>query len=138
MPQIQQCILATFAHPQLGDVCECAKPGLYRCVECFNAPMWCYTCIVREHRYNPFHHIEQWGGKMFVRDALATQRPFDKTTSPPTDLSHLHILVSTHLRTHQPHPFCPQHNPSEPTIARFTVGDHNGFHTAYIEFCDCR
>ncbi|KAJ7747582.1 hypothetical protein B0H14DRAFT_3514007 [Mycena olivaceomarginata] len=86
-------------------------------------------------------HADQyngWDGKMFVRDALATQRPFDKTTSPPTDLSHLHILVPTHLRTRQPHPFCPQRNPSEPTIARFTVGDHNGFHTAYIEFCDCR
>jgi hypothetical protein len=88
MPQIQQRILATFVHPQLGDVCECGKPTLYQCVECFNAPMWCRVCIVREHRYNPFHHIEGWDGKMFVQDALVTQRPFDKTTSSPNDLSH--------------------------------------------------
>ncbi|KAF8144371.1 hypothetical protein K438DRAFT_1435719, partial [Mycena galopus ATCC 62051] len=87
--------------------CSCGQPAEYRCVDCFNAPMWCRACVVREHRYNPFHHIERWDSKMFVRDALATQ------------------------------PHCPHRRPNAPDIAEFTIGDHNGFHTSWIEFCQC-
>ncbi|KAJ6623247.1 hypothetical protein B0H10DRAFT_1786787 [Mycena sp. CBHHK59/15] len=116
MPDIQNRILATFAHLQLGDPCSCGQPAEYRCMDCFNAPMWCRACIVHEHRYNLFHHIERWDGKMFVRDALATQIPFDKSKLPP---------------------HCPHRRPNNPDIGQFTIGDHNGFHTSWIEFCQC-
>ncbi|KAF8135928.1 hypothetical protein K438DRAFT_2122025 [Mycena galopus ATCC 62051] len=115
MPDLQSRILATFVHPQLGHPCSYGHPAAYRCLECFNAPMWCRACIVHEHHYNPFHHIERWDGKMFARDALATTRPFDKSQFPPR---------------------CPHHRPGDPDIGQFTIGDHNGFHTTWIEFCE--
>ncbi|KAF8185780.1 hypothetical protein K438DRAFT_1765569 [Mycena galopus ATCC 62051] len=136
-PDIQSRILATFAHPQLGHPCSCGEPVAYRCVDCFNAPMWCRACIVREHQYSPFHHIERWDGKMFVRDALATTRPFDKTKYPVEDLSDIHLLVQTHPHPDAHQPRCPHRRPGDPDIGQFTIGDHNGFHTAWIEFCQC-
>ncbi|KAF8174422.1 hypothetical protein K438DRAFT_2023128 [Mycena galopus ATCC 62051] len=136
MPDLQSRILATFAHPQLGHLCSCGHPAAYRCLECFNAPMWCHACIVHEHRYNPFHHIERWDGKMFVRDALAITRPFDKSQFPVKDLSHIHLLVQTHPHPDPRQPRCPHRHPGDPDIGQFTIGDHNRFHTTWIEFCD--
>ncbi|KAF8188609.1 hypothetical protein K438DRAFT_1722560 [Mycena galopus ATCC 62051] len=115
MPDIHSRILATFVHPQLGHPCSCGQPAVYRCVDCFNVPMWCRACIVREHQYNPFHHIERWDGKMFVRDALSK-------------IYRMFTFSCKHILT--------------PTLASlaaltFTIGDHNGFHMAWIEFCQC-
>ncbi|KAF8131713.1 hypothetical protein K438DRAFT_1739696 [Mycena galopus ATCC 62051] len=121
MPDIQSRILATFPHPQLGHPCCCGQPAQYRCVDCFNVPMWCRTCTVREHRYNPFHHIE----------------PFDKTKLLVEDLSDIHLLVQTHPHPDPRQPCCPHHCPGDPDISQFMIGDHNGFHTTWIEFCQC-
>ncbi|KAF8143056.1 hypothetical protein K438DRAFT_2111109 [Mycena galopus ATCC 62051] len=137
MPDIHSRILATFVHPQLGHPCSCGQPAVYRCVDCFNAPMWCRACIVREHQYNPFHPIERWDGKMFVCDALATTRPFDKRKYSVQDLSDVHLLVQTHPHPDAHQPRCPHRRPDNPDIGQFTIGDHNGFHTAWIEFCQC-
>jgi CxC2 like cysteine cluster associated with KDZ transposases len=133
LPDIQARILATFSHPHLGRPCACGVAASYRCVECFNAPLWCRVCIVREHRYNPFHHIERWDGQMFVRDTLTMQRPFDKTKFPVEDVSNLHLLMQTHLAEGS----CPHRRPLDPEIAEFTIADQNGFHTRWLEFCQC-
>ncbi|KAJ7898175.1 hypothetical protein B0H14DRAFT_3424537 [Mycena olivaceomarginata] len=75
----------------------------------------------------------RWDGKMFVRDALATTRPFDKSKHPVEDLSHIHLLVQTHPHPDAHQPRCPHRRPGDPDIGQFTIGDHNGFHTTWIE-----
>ncbi|KAJ7899597.1 hypothetical protein B0H14DRAFT_2556653 [Mycena olivaceomarginata] len=72
LPKFQEHILATHSHWQLGQMCECGTAlAIFRCVECFNAPLWCRACLVAQHRYTPLHHVEKWDGKMFVHDSLA-------------------------------------------------------------------
>ncbi|KAF7371579.1 CxC2 domain-containing protein [Mycena venus] len=124
LPTMQKHILATFTHWQLGQLCEC-KTALasFRCLECFNSPMWCRTCIVQQHQYTPFHHIEQWNGKCFERDSMDTDR-----------ILRLHLgrdgegCITQH---------CPNKPPGPPQYHEFTICNHNGFHIRLIEFCHC-
>ncbi|KAF8174484.1 hypothetical protein K438DRAFT_1426971, partial [Mycena galopus ATCC 62051] len=68
----------------------------------------CRSCIVKVHRYSPFHHIEKWDrdGKLFVRHSLdrpksqkgANRQP----TAPATSASEIPkhepgLLRQTHL-----------------------------------------
>ncbi|KAF7335063.1 hypothetical protein MVEN_02256800 [Mycena venus] len=124
LPTMQNHILGTFTHWQLGQPCECkSTTALFRCLECFNSPMWCRTCIVQQHRYTPFHHIEKWSGKYFERDSMATDR-----------ILHLHLGRDSQGHITQN---CPDKPPGPPQRYEFTVCDHNGFHTRFIEFCSC-
>ncbi|KAF8205918.1 hypothetical protein K438DRAFT_2014304 [Mycena galopus ATCC 62051] len=147
LPDIQERILATFTHAHLDLPCECGEiDAIFRCVECFNAPLWCRSCIVKVHRYSPFHHIEKWDrdGKLFVRHSLdrpksqkgANRQP----TAPATSASEIPkhergLLLQTHLASDgQP---CPNAHPQKPKTREFTIADHNGFHTRQIQFCEC-
>ncbi|KAJ6526481.1 hypothetical protein DFH09DRAFT_1095195 [Mycena vulgaris] len=129
MPAIQKGILATFTHWGVGLDCECGAKAVFRCVECFNAPMWCRPCIIREHRYNPFHHIEKWDGKIFRRTSLG--KP-GAAVEPDEEIK---LTVQTDLK----HGGCPceKADPKNPKVREFTIGDHNGFHTVDIQFCEC-
>ncbi|KAJ7704531.1 hypothetical protein B0H17DRAFT_1039895 [Mycena rosella] len=132
MPEIQAEILRTFMHPDQGSRCDCNKaPATFRCVDCFNAPMWCRECIIRKHQYTPFHHIEKWDGKMFARTApLGTSTPVEGPEKLEPKLT---------LQTELNHGVekCPNAHPERPSIHEFTIGDHNGFHTMDIQFCEC-
>lgn len=127
MNTIQDHILGTFAHWQLRQTaeprCQCSNPSLFRCVDCFKAPMWCRACIVTAHRYNPFHHIERWDGKMFVRDSLCSQ-----------DSTHHSLCLQTDVKSGTTP--C-RHAPRNNKFMRFTICDHNGFHTRDIQLCYC-
>ncbi|KAJ6494601.1 hypothetical protein DFH09DRAFT_1450202 [Mycena vulgaris] len=61
LPKIQDCVLETFTHPDIGMPCKCGNPARFRCVDtCWKSPMSCATCIVRKHDDAPFHHIMEW------------------------------------------------------------------------------
>ncbi|KAF7288964.1 hypothetical protein MIND_01413000 [Mycena indigotica] len=69
LPTIQKYILAGFVHPGLGAAkCECGSQvsPTFRCLDCFNSPLWCQSCVWKAHQLNPFHHIEMWDGQRFV------------------------------------------------------------------------
>ncbi|KAF7371877.1 hypothetical protein MVEN_00044900 [Mycena venus] len=118
LPKFQGHILATFSHWQIGQMCECGTAlGIFRCIECFNAPLWCRACLLAQHRYTPLHHVEKWDGKMFVRDSLADDR-----------------ILHTHLGATEK---CPHTPLGPPERVVFTLCDHNGFHTRLIQFCAC-
>ncbi|KAF7365921.1 hypothetical protein MVEN_00467300 [Mycena venus] len=124
LPRLQNLILATFAHDQLGQPCGCGGEASFRCVDCFNAPMWCIRCAIGAHIYNPFHRIEEWDGKMFVRSPMWKK---DDVSSS--------ICLSTHPSGIR----CPHSPPAAKGPPRhMLIVDHNGFHKRYIEFCHCR
>ncbi|KAF8145602.1 hypothetical protein K438DRAFT_1629899, partial [Mycena galopus ATCC 62051] len=96
--------------------CECGEIGaIFRCVECFNAPLRCRSCIVKVH-------------------------PNRQPTAPATAASEIPkhepgLLRQTHLASDgQP---CPNAHPQKPKTRQFTIADHNGFHTHQIQFCKC-
>ncbi|KAJ7052855.1 hypothetical protein C8F01DRAFT_1236176 [Mycena amicta] len=99
LPQLQNTILGTFAHPDIDKSCGCQQgKAEYRCTECFNAPLWCRGCVVRGHQYNPFHHIERWDGKMFVRDSLWVA---------DTSLDSVTLRTCPNANPAAPHALCP-------------------------------
>ncbi|KAK7013685.1 hypothetical protein R3P38DRAFT_3322377 [Favolaschia claudopus] len=114
-PAIQAAVLNTFSHCRLGSDCGCganAEDTVFRCVDCFNAPLWCRQCIVSQHRYTPFHHIEKWNGKFFARDSLAAPAATESCpSSPSSDCRHI--------------------------TREFTILDYNGIHTREVQFCGC-
>ncbi|KAJ7921959.1 hypothetical protein B0H13DRAFT_1866198 [Mycena leptocephala] len=125
LPKIQQAILATFTHTQIGTPCDCGDANvIFRCVECFNAPLWCRRCIIMEHRYNPFHHVEKWDGRRFARDSLNVEA------------GQLESPMQTHLAS-KGHLPCPNANPKRLDVRDFTIIDHNGFHNRRLQFCGC-
>ncbi|KAJ7476287.1 hypothetical protein B0H11DRAFT_1727305 [Mycena galericulata] len=130
LPQIQKDILETFAHCGLGQPCGCgALNAIFRCVECFNAPLWCRSCVIREHRYTPFHHIEKWNGRMFIRSRLGSHTQGE-------DDSAEELLVLQTDRWHRGRP-CVNAHSTKPMIRAFTIADYNGFHNIKIQFCEC-
>lgn len=60
--------------PGIGTPChQCQSQdvtAVYRCSECFNAPLLCQTCIVDSHVRSPFHWIHRWTGSFFERCTL--------------------------------------------------------------------
>lgn len=161
LPNIQLAILRTFTHSKLGDPCECGDAkAVFRCTECYLSPLWCRQCIVRQHRYTPFHHIEKWNGNLFVRASLASPpklpkpkpnakvpapaNPKPKTRSagvpaPPASAEEgVAAMVLQTCRESNGQP-CPNIDPRKANETReFTIADHNGFHIRQLQFCRCR
>lgn len=66
----------------LADIIERASPPLpvactvcgglmeWRCEDCFGEPVFCTTCCRKSHEHSPFHRVQHWTGKTFVRSAL--------------------------------------------------------------------
>ncbi|KAJ6550380.1 hypothetical protein DFH09DRAFT_925918, partial [Mycena vulgaris] len=105
--------------------CDGITPALFRCLECFNAPLWCRACIVRQHLYSPFHRIEEWDGRMFCRASLGVAKGEDEPK----------LTLQTDLK-HGGRP-CVNAVPNKPMRTKFTIAEHNGFHTIDIHFCQC-
>ncbi|KAF9553123.1 hypothetical protein CPC08DRAFT_646024 [Agrocybe pediades] len=98
---------------------ECgACVGNFRCLDCDNLDLVCRECILKLHRRNGLHHIEEWdSAKLF----------FKKTTL--RSLGHFFQLG---------HPIgkpCPC--PSDAYASNFTLFDLNGIHTVDLKYCDC-
>ncbi|KAJ7466564.1 hypothetical protein B0H11DRAFT_1733162 [Mycena galericulata] len=118
LPRIQDAILETFHHRDIGQPCRCGNPARFRCADkCWKSPMSCATCIVRKHDDNPFHHIEEWDGKHFRR----------------TSLKQLGLILQTDLESGS-HP-C--RNATSSSKRELVVVDEHGFHAAIMEFCGC-
>jgi hypothetical protein len=53
---------------------KCAACGrqdpTIRCTDCFGSPGFCKPCIVVSHRSLPFHRIQTWNGKCFLKSSL--------------------------------------------------------------------
>ncbi|KAJ7715353.1 hypothetical protein B0H16DRAFT_1339969, partial [Mycena metata] len=99
--------------------CNDANP-LFRCVECFNAPLWCRRCIVHAHQRTPFHHIEKWDGKVFVRASLV------KPQKPKKEKKRKGKGKAADTEKQ-----------GNPNVREFTIVDHNRFHIRQIQFCKC-
>ncbi|KAF7293652.1 hypothetical protein MIND_01145100 [Mycena indigotica] len=69
LPTVQKYILAGFTHRGLGaQPCQCGQEQpTFRCLDCFNSPLWCLSCVAQVHQLTPFHHIEEWDGQQFAR-----------------------------------------------------------------------
>ena len=49
------------------------RPGILRCTDCFGNSVWCKGCALSSHRSLPFHRIQIWNGKCFIRSSLFEQ-----------------------------------------------------------------
>jgi predicted RNA-binding Zn-ribbon protein involved in translation (DUF1610 family) len=80
MPTIQDEILAHFADARVFSQCpSCSEIEIlssspstsiqspFRCDDCGYLPPCCRACIVRRHRHQPLHRIEEWSGGFFHR-----------------------------------------------------------------------
>jgi CxC2 like cysteine cluster associated with KDZ transposases len=45
---------------------------IFRCQDCWGCPIYCEPCIIAHHRLLPFHRIERWTGKFFIRSELSS------------------------------------------------------------------
>ncbi|KAJ7714051.1 hypothetical protein DFH07DRAFT_974574 [Mycena maculata] len=101
------------------DLCCVCKDPLaecrVRCRNCFGDDILCTACCVDRHAQNPFHHIERWNGKFFVRHTL-------KELGLRVQLGHL-------VGDRCPEPMCPN--------ADFIVLHDNGIHQVNVDICDC-
>ena len=48
-------------------------PGILRCTDCFGDSVWCKGCGLSSHMSLPFHRIQIWDGKCFVKSSLLEQ-----------------------------------------------------------------
>ncbi|KAJ6573571.1 hypothetical protein DFH09DRAFT_1277149 [Mycena vulgaris] len=120
LPKIQDCVLETFTHPDIGIPCKCGNPARFRCVDtCWKSPMSCATCIVRKHDDAPFHHIEEWNGLHFQR----------------TSLNVLGLRLQTDPRSGAVP--CRNVNPESGVSRNIVVVAENGFHSVTMDFCAC-
>ncbi|KAI0083406.1 hypothetical protein BDY19DRAFT_998587 [Irpex rosettiformis] len=116
-------------HDGLGDAAEdspvkCAlcrqneegvvHVGEYRCKDCDGAHLLCRDCMVKEHRHQSLHMIEQWNGTHFER----------------TSLRNIGLTVYLGHQGKQ----CPSVGRMK---LRFVVCHTNGFHEVDVGFCSC-
>jgi CxC2 like cysteine cluster associated with KDZ transposases len=103
----------------VGEPCDCGVAGQMRtcrCNDCFQLPLTCKECFIRQHKNQPFHWVQQWNGNFFVRCDIST-------------LGHIIILG------HHGNP-CPNiSNLMPPT--NFLVAHTNGIHRTRVVFCTC-
>ncbi|KAH8103218.1 hypothetical protein DFH11DRAFT_1692670 [Phellopilus nigrolimitatus] len=50
---------------------ECSvEDGSIKCKDCYCRGLLCPTCVVKSHRYMPFHRLEVWNGDFFEKTSL--------------------------------------------------------------------
>lgn len=76
---IQHFVYSHYAHSGIPGQCQVCfmRPATYRCVECFDSPAWCSSCVVTAHRNLPFHWVDWWNGHHFERRDLGTDPDLD-------------------------------------------------------------
>ncbi|KAJ7438353.1 hypothetical protein FB451DRAFT_1570308 [Mycena latifolia] len=118
--EIQDAILDSFYHSDIGKACECGNPARFRCADkCWKSPMSCATCIVRKHDDNPFHHIEEWDNHHFHRTSLDTLGLILQI-DPNSGAARCRNVTATTV-----------------VSRRIVVVEENGFHLRTTEFCAC-
>ncbi|KAJ8474039.1 hypothetical protein ONZ51_g7481 [Trametes cubensis] len=102
------------------NTAPCDKPILatepvYRCFDCYHAPIVCKECVVAAHTTNPLHRIEEWQPTL----SFWQRRPLH-------DLGLVIWLGHGGNRCY-----------SSPGPRKITVVHEHGIHTADIAFCNC-
>lgn len=90
--------------------------AVYRCFDCYHAPIECNLCIVASHQRNPFHRIEEWCPALGFWQRRSLH-----------DLG-LVIQLGHHEGTCY----------SSDSPRRTTVVHEHGIHSVAIKFCECR
>lgn len=120
---LQESILAGQAHRDQGNLCGGCNgtDANYRCGgssdKCFDPELFCRSCIVQKHVTLPFHLIEEWNGKHFVRRSLR-------------ELGFILYLGHHGWR-------CPNLSSSQQPRP-MTLVHTNGFHSHLVHFCHCQ
>lgn len=91
---------------------------MYRCFECFMPPVVCKECIVRSHRHNPFHFVQEWE----TRRWFWMRKPLTAVTGVKLELGHNGYRCS--YSTTSPRPMC--------------IMSEHGVHDVSVSFCACR
>lgn len=101
---------------QLCGRCRIAtKESLYRCRECFSNHLCCGQCIVKDHVANPFHRVEVWNNRYFLRTTLSNAG------------LELHLLHGGDQCV----------NPRKLGRGVINILHTNGFHFIKVLFCGC-
>jgi hypothetical protein len=57
-----------------ADACHCGnKENLIQCLDCFSTNILCRSCCLDVHMSLPFHRINRWNGRFFIRSSLHAQ-----------------------------------------------------------------
>ena len=60
-----------------GEGVQCTScsldPGILHCTDCFGNSVWCKHCGLSSHMSLPFHQIQIWDGKCFIKSSLLEQ-----------------------------------------------------------------
>ena len=93
-----------------------ATESVYRCFDCYHAPVVCKECVVLAHTANPFHRVEEWQPTLgfWQRRSLY-------------DLGLVIWLGHGGNRCY-----------SSPGPRKITVVHEHGIYTADIAFCNCQ
>ncbi len=125
----QDSVLAREAGPRFPVWCETYQVPLsgqvvYRCAECYHAPIECEACVVSGHCRNPFHRIEEWlsARGFWLRKSLGELNMSDGT---PFTINLGHNKGSPCLLNQGP-----------VTRSMVFVHDH-GIHKFGVRFCLC-
>ncbi|KLO04227.1 hypothetical protein SCHPADRAFT_808133, partial [Schizopora paradoxa] len=84
-----------------------------RCLDCLPSAAKCATCIIGDHVEEPFHQIEQWTGKFWLKTSL-------------TDIGLVVNLGHGRGSCASPTAICVMH-----------IIDANGIFTTKVRFCGC-
>ncbi|KAJ7238317.1 hypothetical protein B0H12DRAFT_973132, partial [Mycena haematopus] len=118
---IQNAVFSSFTHQDVGKSCRCGAEAKYRCTDCFKSPMHCRKCIVEAHERTPFHRIETWNGKHFIR----------------TSLHAAGMILQMCFKSNFVDGACPNITEKSRKRQVMTLGDENGFHPVEVEYCSC-
>lgn len=79
LPMFQHFLYSHYAHAGIPGQCQVCfmRRASYRCVECFDSPAWCSSCVVTAHKNQPFHWVDRWNGRHFERRDLGTDPDLD-------------------------------------------------------------
>ncbi|KAF9549685.1 hypothetical protein CPC08DRAFT_648139, partial [Agrocybe pediades] len=103
---------------KLCSECQTERVGTFRCTDCDNLDLVCRECILKLHRRNGLHRVEEWDSSLKI---------FRKTTLKSLG----HVFQLGHPISEK----CPC--PSNSYAGNFTVLDLNGMHNVCLQYCDC-
>lgn len=70
-PNILRQVLDARAPPATMACASCSTSNAgFRCIVCFDSPIYCLECMLSMHERLPFHHVEQWNGEYFTKTTL--------------------------------------------------------------------
>jgi len=120
----------SYAHEyaeSVGTLCQCQGQlgdgaparAVYRCSDCFERPLLCKACCVKEHVHLPFHRVHVWSGAEYFQQ---------------TSLREMGLVVNlNHLGS-----VCKYYRARPDTgVHTLTVIHTNGLHSVNVRYCRC-